>query len=93
MRQRPGAQEEEELEVALRLGVLVAIDYHDAAAPAGGCPRIPEHRDKIVHELEWGQKDFLRHYPLIACGAALGHIPKAGPGYLSVGFPLVTSNE
>jgi hypothetical protein len=66
VRQRPSAQEEEELEVALRLGVLVAIDDDDAAALAYGLAGIAEDGDKIVHELQWGQKDFLWHHPLIA---------------------------
>ena len=83
MRKSPRAQEKEQLEVPLRLGVQVVLDDHHAATPAGRSPGISEHGDEIVHQLRRSQTDFLRHPALIAsCGTA-EHSPKDSPGYLS----------
>lgn len=79
MREGPCAQEEEELEVPLRLCVRVAAHYHHPAAFSGRRPGIPERGDEIVYELRRSQTDFLRHPPLIAPRARRVNSPKASP--------------
>jgi len=93
VRKSPRAQEEDQLEVPLRLAVQVVLDHDHAATLAGRRPGVPEHGDEIVHQLRRSQTDFLRHPPLIASGAPLGHSPKAGPSYLSGRFPGVCTSE
>ena len=86
MRERPRTQEEDELQLLLRLGVGLVLDHHDAAALSDCLPRIAKHGDEIVHQLWRRQSDFLRHPPLIAFSAGSEHGHKAGPGYLSGRF-------
>ncbi len=86
MRERPRAQEKDELELLFRLRVEVVLDEHDAAALPDCLSRIAKDGDEVVHELRRSQSDFLRHPPLIASGAGSEHSPKAGPGYLSGRF-------
>lgn len=86
MRERPRAQEKDELEPLLRLRVGLVLDEHDAAALPDCLSRVAKDGDEVVHELRRSQSDFLRHPPLIASGAGSEHSPKAGPGYLSGRF-------
>lgn len=88
MRERPGTQEEDELEALLRRTVGFVLHDHDAAALSGRLSRIAKDGDEIVHQLRRSQSDFLRHSPLIASGAGPEHSPKVGPGYLSGRFAL-----
>ena len=85
MRERPRAQEKDELEPLLRLRVGLVLDEHDAAPLPGCLSRVAKDGDEVVHELRRSQSDFL-HPPLIASGAGSEHSPKAGPGYLSGRF-------
>jgi hypothetical protein len=86
MRERPRAQEKDELELLLRLRVEVVLDEHDAAALPDCLSRIAKDCDEVVHELRRSQSDFLRHPPLIASRAGSEHSPKASPRYLSGRF-------
>ena len=73
----------------------VAAGVAPEAGPQAGVAahRGTQHGDEIVHQLRRSQTDFLRHPPLIASGAPLGHSPKAGPSYLSGRFPGVCTSE
>jgi hypothetical protein len=86
MRERPRAQEKDELEPLLRLRVGLVLDEHDAAPLPDCLSRVAKDGDEIVHELRRSQSDFLRHPQLIASGAGSEHSPKASPRYLSGRF-------
>ena len=93
MRERPRAQEKDELEPLLRLRVGLVLDEHDAAPLPDCLSRVAKDGDEVVHELRRSQSDFLRHPPLIASDAGPQHSPKAGPGYLSGRFGAGSQNE
>ena len=63
MRERPGTEEEEKLEVALdlRLGDVV-LDDDQPAHPARLLTDAPQASHELVDELRWAQADFVRHF-------------------------------
>ena len=86
MRERPRAQEKDELEPLLRLRVGLVLDEHDAAPLPDCLSRVAKDGDEVVHELRRSQSDFLRHPPLIAFSRVRRHSPWSGPSYLSGRF-------
>ena len=69
MREGPGTQEKDQLEPLLGLGVGLVLHDDDAPARANGLAGLAKDGDEVVDELRWGEADFLRHRPLIACSA------------------------